>query len=154
MDTRIVKGYEKHTWFILFIFGFLMVIASPINLRGAPPNPPSPESMTGLTLDEISARVPGITGYISGISRQLGNFMLLAGALMMGIAANPYRRGEKWAWYVSWILPVSLIIQIINSLATGGFLWEVDLASLLVILAGLLLPYRKFFPKNQIVPVK
>jgi len=99
-------------------------------------------------LDEIASRVPGILVYIGGIARQLGNFMLATGVLLAGIAAVPYRRGEKWAWYISWIFPVVLIIQIANSLSTGGYLVELDFAFLFVALAGLFMPYRKFFPKR------
>jgi len=42
-------------------------------------------------------------------------------------------------------MPVLLIIQLVNNLATGGFLWQLDLAVLVLVLAGLLLPYRRFF---------
>lgn len=146
MDTKVEKGYEKYAWVIIFIFGFLAVITAPIILSGRPPNPPSPEGMTGLTLEEIDTRIPGMNSYIASISRQLGNFMLAMGVLLMGIAAVPYRKGEKWAWYTCWILPVLLLIQLANS--RGGFGWQADLVSLLVALAGLFMPYRKFFPKQ------
>ena len=146
------KAYVKYAWIILFVFGLLAVIAAPINLLGTPPNPPSPEGMTGLTLDQMATRIPGVLGYIGGISRQLGNFMLVMGVLTMGLAAVPYRKGEKWAWYISWIFPVLLGIQLANSFATGGFLWQVDAGSLVVVLAGLFMPYRKFFPKQRVAP--
>ena len=146
MITSVEKGYVKYAWIIFFVFGFLSVITAPILFTGHPPNPPSPEGMTGLTLEEMNARIPGIRGYISSISRQLGNFMLAMGVLLMGIAAFPYRKGKRWAWYTCWIMPVLLLIQLVNS--RGGHLWQVDLASLLVALAGLFMPYRKFFPKQ------
>ncbi len=120
------KPAEKYAWIIIFVFGVLWLIAAPINLQGRPPDPPSPEATTGLTLDEMAARLPGLRDYIGGISRQLGNFMLVIGMLLAGIGAVPYRKGEKWAWYACWIIPVSLVIQIANSLATGGYLWQVS----------------------------
>jgi hypothetical protein len=150
MSTSVEPGYVKYAWIIFFVFGLLWVAAAPINLRGTPPNPPSPEGTTGLTLNQLDARIPGIHGYISSISRQLGNFMLAMGVLIMGIAAIPYRKGEKWAWYICWILPVSLVIQLANS--RGGFGWQADFAFIFVLLAGLLMPYRKFFPKERIAP--
>jgi hypothetical protein len=146
MDTRIEKGYVKYAWIILFFFGFLAFNTAPILLSGRPPDPPSPERTTGLTLPEIGTRIPGILDYISSISTQLGNFMLAMGVLLMGIAAVPYRKGEKWAWYTCWSLPVLLVIQLANS--RGGHLWQLDLASIFVVLAGLFLPFRKFFPKQ------
>ena len=115
MGITVEKWYVKYAWIIFFMFGLLWVIAAPINLLGTPPNPPSPEGMTGLTLAEMGARIPGLHGYISSISVQLGNFMLAVGVLIIGIAAVPYRRGDEWAWYIFWILPVNLVIQLINS---------------------------------------
>ena len=123
------------------------MVSSPIGLLGIPPNPPSPESTSGLTLDQIATRIPGILNYVSGIARQLGNFMLAMGVLIMGIAPVPFRKGEKWAWYISWIIPVLLVIQLANS--EGGYLWQLDFAFIFVVLAGLFLPYRKFFPKKE-----
>ncbi len=144
------KPFQKYAWIIIFVFGVLWVIAAPINLQGRPPDPPSPEGTTGLTLDQMEARIPGIHSYIGSISRQLGNFMLALGVLIMGIGAVPYRKGEKWAWYVCWILPVSLIIQLVNS--RGGFGWQADFAFIFVLLAGLFMPFRKFFPTQPVTP--
>ncbi|HEY5903096.1 MAG TPA: hypothetical protein VIU39_11120 [Anaerolineales bacterium] len=146
MATKSEKWYVKYAWILIFLFGLLTVIAAPINLLGTPPNPPSPEKLTGLTLDQIEARTPGMLDYISSISRQLGNFMLAMGVLLMGIASVPFRKGERWAWYISWILPLLLVIQLVNS--RGGFGWQADLVSLGIALAGLFLPLRKFFPKR------
>lgn len=110
------------------------------------PTHPSPEVTTGLTLDQMAARIPGLLAYISSISRQLGNFMLAMGVLLTGIVAFPYRRGEKWAWYTLWIVPVLLLVQFLNS--NGGLGWQFDLGLVPVTLAGLLLPYRMFFPRT------
>ncbi|QQG48896.1 MAG: hypothetical protein HY247_00840 [archaeon] len=151
-EPRTEKAYVKYAWVIFFIFGLLSVISSPIGLLGIPPNPPSPESATGLTSSQIAARIPGISDYIGSIARQLGNFMLAMGVLTMGIAAVPFRRGEKWAWYIFWILPILLIIQLTNSFLStpgGGFGWQFDFAFIFIILLGLFLPYRKFFPKRR-----
>ena len=55
MGTSLEKRYIKYAWIIFFIFGFLTVIAAPINLSGRPPNPPSPEGGTGLTQDQMDS---------------------------------------------------------------------------------------------------
>ena len=143
MNATAEKWYVRYPWIIFFLFGLLTVMAAPINLLGTPPNPPSPEAATGLSRAEMGAQMPGILDYIAGISRQLGNFMLAMGVLLMGVAAFPYRQGEKWAWYVSWIVPVLLLIQLANS--RGGLGWQADVAFLILAVVALLLPYRKFF---------
>ena len=146
------KGYEKHAWIIIFVFGLLAAISSRGQLLGMSPNPPSAEVTTGLTLDQIAARTPGILDYVASIDRQLGNFMLATGVLVTAIAAVPYRRGDRWAWYTCWIIPILIVIQLANSFLStpgGGLGWQLDLAFIFVILASLFLPYRKFFPKKQ-----
>ena len=52
-------GFQKHAWLIFFILGIGAVIAAPIQLAGNPPNPPSAEGTTGLTVDEITADARG-----------------------------------------------------------------------------------------------
>ena len=157
MSTPAEKAYAKHAWVIFFVFGLLSVVTGIAIVAGFLPNPPSPESTTGLTMDQIAAQVPGINAYISGLARQLGNFMVGMGVLLTGVAAVPLRRGETWAWYACGIMPVVIVGQLANSFAisnftSGGFLWQLDLASLLVVLAGLLVSYRKFFPKDRVAP--
>ncbi len=72
--------------------------------------------------------------------------MLAMGVLIMAIAAVPYRKGERWTWYVSWMIVILIVVQLINS--NFGYLWQLDFAFLFVIMASLFLPYRKFFPKE------
>jgi len=145
--TAVKRSYWMWTWGIFFVLGLLTVIASPINLLGNPPDPPSPEGVTGLRSAEISARIPGMPEYIGSISRQLGNFMLASGLLMMAVAAVPFRRGERWAWYAMWVIPLLLLIQFLNS--RGGNGWQFDFGGIFVTIAGLLLPLRRFFPKRS-----
>lgn len=155
MDASGEKGYAKHVWIIFLVFGIgavtagLSILASVIQV-----DPPSAERTTGLTLDQLAARVPGIDAYVSGLARQLGNFMIAMGVLLTGIAAVPFRRGDRWAWYACLIMPVLVGVQLANSFAiynftSGGFLWQWDLVSLVVVLAGLVMSYRTFFPKDR-----
>jgi hypothetical protein len=138
--------FRRHGWWIFFLLGIGAVLAAPIELLGRPPDPPSAEGITGLSLDEIGERVPGIPRFISSISRQLGNFMLTSGVLMAAIAAIPFRKGERWAWWAMWTAPLLLLIQFVNSNFGSG--WWADLGLVPVTLAALLAPYRKFFPKR------
>jgi hypothetical protein len=46
-------------------------------------------------------------------------------------------------------MPVNIGIQLANSFTGGGFLWQLDFASLIVVLAALLFSFRTFFPKDS-----
>jgi hypothetical protein len=133
----------KRAWLIFFLLGIGAAVAAPIGLLGRPPDPPSPEGTTGLTLAEISERIPGMSTYIASIARQLGNFMLATGVLMAAVAAGPFRRGERWAWYSMWTAPVLLTIQFLNSRFGNG--WQLDLGLIPVTIAGLVVTYRASF---------
>ncbi len=138
----------RRAWLLFFVLGVLAAIAGPFFfLLGIPPDPPSPEGFTGLSSEEIAARIPGMAGYVGSISTQLGNFMLTMGVLMAAIAAGPFRRGERWAWYVFWVVPLMVLIQFLNS--RGGLGWQFDLGLFFATIAGLLWPFRLFFPKRS-----
>lgn len=139
--------FQKHGWWIFFLLGVGAVLAAPIQLRGRAPNPPSPEGITGFSLAEIGEHVPGMPGFIASLSRQLGNFMLTSGLLMAAIAAIPFRKGERWAWWAMWSAPLLLLIQFINSNFGSG--WWADLGLIPVTLVALIAQFRKFFPKSR-----
>ena len=65
-------------------------------------------------------------------------------AFALVLALIPFRRGERWAWYTLWMLP--LLWLSLYALAP-------DLLFYLVLAvfsaAGLVLPYRTFFPRPQ-----
>lgn len=139
---------SKTAWLLFFALGALSVVAAPIQLLGNPPDPPSPQGFTGLSSEEIAARIPGMRGYTSSIARQLGNFMLATGLLWMAIAAMPFRKGERWAWWAMWTAPLAILVQLLNS--RGGSGWQVDLVFVLGTTAGLIWPFRRFFPKRPV----
>jgi len=60
--------------------------------------------------------------------------------LALILALIPFRRGERWAWYTLWMLP--LLWLSLFALAPDLRLY---LALAIVTAAGLILPYRRFF---------
>lgn len=68
---------------------------------------------------------------------------------IMAIAYFSYRKGERWAWYVLWYLPVFFVYLLVNDLAVGGSSSSVVILFLIISLIGLLLPYRRLFPKSS-----
>ena len=60
----------------------------------------------------------------------------------------PFKRHERWAWYALWMLPLQWLAQ---------FVFFPDLAYLTLALlttVGLILPYRRFFPREQPIRVE
>ena len=57
----------------------------------------------------------------------------------------PFRRGEKWAWYATWILPIGLALPATTT-DPGIAIYYYVVAG--VCLLGLLLTMRDFFSKR------
>ncbi len=63
-----------------------------------------------------------------------------------------YKKGEKWAWYASWSMPVGISVAQLNLYLLTGSIIVIILALVFVATAllGLFLPYRQFFPRKTI----
>jgi hypothetical protein len=57
----------------------------------------------------------------------------------------PFRRGEKWAWITTWVLPVGLALPAINDPDIA--LYYFAIAALCIL--GLLLTMRDFFSNSE-----
>lgn len=80
----------------------------------------------------------------------LAYFLLLA-----TVVATGYRRGERWAWYVTWTYPAAILGFAAVATVHGGWTGD-ELSSAMpavaavigLVLLGLLLPLRIFFPRR------
>jgi hypothetical protein len=68
---------------------------------------------------------------------------------VIAITLTGYRKGEKWAWYIMWFVPVLLVSDALFSVIFIGDVSQtlqfIPITTLTLL--GLLLPYRKFFPR-------
>lgn len=79
--------------------------------------------------------------------------LALIGLTVFGLAIilNSYRKGERWAWYTLWYYPI-LFASIFANYSSDAY-WAANSSLFLVLsLIGLLLSYRKFFPKTRVTP--
>lgn len=151
------RAYEKYAWILLFVSGllalivsvFIIVVPAPIGTAGV-------RNLTGITWEQIVSQSPAAAKLTAYFIAQFGIAQAGLGVLTMGISALGYRRGERWAWYVLWFVPIVGFGIAVKNLAVGGAFWlppapggEGSPLLLTITLLGLLLPYRKFFPKKQ-----
>jgi hypothetical protein len=69
----------------------------------------------------------------------LGTALVSLNILVLVMSLIPYRRGERWAWFTLWMLPLGWVPQ---------FVFLPDVSYLLLALfttGGLVLPYRTFY---------
>ena len=129
--TVAAKVYEKYAWVLVTIIGAIGVIESFAMIAGI-----------------HDSALPAVSGYSLYIA-QLGGISLFGyGITGIAISMTAYRKGERWAWYVLWYLPIYFIIGTALNYQQGGSGWPVIIVFLLISLAAMLLPYRIFFPKK------
>jgi len=138
------RRLEEWAWVLLFLpglggaaFSLVFLFSGPTDLQtqelvGQGWAQWSAEQPDGARLAELGFGLAGVNGF-------------LAGVFGMVIAAGPYRRGERWAWYLLLLFPVLLLGAQYVNLKTGLGI-DADLPVLLALMAGgLLLPLRRFF---------
>jgi len=153
-SPRVEKAYSKHAWIFLFVFGILWLLYGFSLLIIPTPELSTPfESIAGIPWSELVASSPRVANVLIYLTRALGVLALLASIFIIAVSAKSYRRGERWAWYISWLLPVlggTFLALDVSSGAGGSYVLFYDALFLILPLPGLLLPYRKFFPRRQL----
>ena len=142
------KAYEKHAWLLLFAVGIVIFILGLFVAIGGGSADPDFPAIAGMTYDELRSSNPGVADYIDFFRLNLGLFLLGFAVFTMAVAWKSFRKGEKWAWYVLWSLPLIFGLGAATNLSAGGVGWPLLTALGITSLAGLLLPIRKFFPKS------
>lgn len=143
------RWYQRWAWVLPFLSGLLAIFSGVyLAVYGRPgPGELAGFSSVGQTWAELVAADPGLAGYISQLFVFLGSIFVVTGLLVAVIAVTAFRRGERWAWYVLWSLP-PLYLVIIGVDVTSRFphLWAFYSVHLALVVLGLLLPIRQFFP--------
>ncbi len=131
-STVTAKGYEKNAWILVAILGLAGIAFSLPLILGI----------------QIDVSLPALTSTQTYLARVAG--MSLLGFAFFGliIAYTAFRKGEKWAWYLTWYLPIYLFYSTADNYVQGGGNWPLYFVFLVISLAGLLLPYRMFFSKK------
>jgi hypothetical protein len=103
-----------------------------------------------MSLSELEALNSAATKLIFWLVGTLGNLKMNWSLFIIAITLTGYRKGEKSAWYAMWLAPAVLVCQAIFDAVYLGDVNEVlkwiPITTISVV--GLLLPYRKFFPKQ------
>ena len=121
------RVYEKYGWMILAVSAVFGIVAAVMTTL-----PP----LSWFT-DPVIVMAYSIMG-AWGVT--WAGFSIIA----LVLALIPFRRGERWAWFTLWMLP--LLWLALFALAPDLRLY---LALAIVTAAGLILPYRRFFSGPQ-----
>ena len=108
-------------------------------------------SSTGLTWAQLSSSDPRIGNFIASTLVDDGISGVGLAIFGMFVSATSFRKGEKWAWYASWTMPVGILTAQLNIYQLTGSTMVILLAVIFtaVSLLALFLPFRQFFPKKE-----
>ena len=159
-NPRAIKSYEKYAWVLLFAFWALHLILSvrdffptlqDLCLPCIPGGQTAIQSATGMTWNQLSSSNPRFANFLASTLVDDGISGVGLAIFGMIVSLTSFRRGEKWAWYVSWSMPIGILAAQLNVYQLTGSTMVILLTIVFVIvsLAALFLPYRQFFPKKQ-----
>jgi hypothetical protein len=120
------RAYEKYGWMVLSASAILGIVAAVVT-----------------TLPPLYVFSSPLYEGAYPIMGALGTALVGLNILALVMSVIPYRRGERWAWFTLWILPLGWVSQFV-------FLPDVSyLVLVFLTTAGLVLPYRRFFPGRE-----
>lgn len=151
--TKNERFYEKYAWIIFLVIGILVLLGGIPHMFGVNTDPALVESISGQTIEQLKSSSP--------MFFDLYNFYFSGGGLsdvgvaffLIVISIFAYRTGQKWAWYSLWFVPlffigwVFLVLSLPNQAQSSMLTPLLSFIGLSIV--GLLLPFRKFFPKNK-----
>jgi len=145
-----LQVYEKYAWVILLALGLLWFVVGLYSIflpEGVFET--DVQSVTNLPWSELKASSPLAADFVIFIYGLLGLLKLSWSFFVLAITLTGYRKGEKWAWYAMWSVPVLLVSNaLFSAIFTGDVSQTLQFIPITTItLLGLLLPYRKFFPR-------
>jgi hypothetical protein len=145
------RVYEKYAWVILLAVGLLwMVVGIVAVFQPEGIGETDVQSVTNMSWSELKASDPLAADFVIFVYGQSGLHGMHAAFFVIVIALTGYRKGEKWAWYTMVSVPVYLVS---GALFAAIFIGDVSqmlafIPITTIALLGLLLPYRKFFPRS------
>ena len=145
------KFYEKYAWAVFLIISIMVLAGAIPHTLGVNTDPALVQTISGKTIDELKISNPMFFNLYNFYFRGGGLSDLGFAFFLIVISLFAYRQGQKWAWYAFWFVPVYFLTWVALSLNLPSASQSSLLPPLIVIivlsLAGLFLPFRKFFPK-------
>lgn len=145
------KWYQKYAWVIFLVTGIFFLVSSfgSIFTGGEAEWSERFESITGAKWNLFATSDPRIFKFITLVNIESGVLQIFLAISIITISLTSYRKGERWAWYLFLLIPVTNLINAIVNEFYGVSIIRFSVPFLILFFVGLLLPYRKFFPKQR-----
>ena len=153
--------FERYAWIPLLVVILLMGLNGLTDLVAGGSEFQTGEtifmhSVTGISWNELRSQSPGVANLVDVLLRMAGVAEIMIALLNIMICLTGFRRGERWAWFALWLIPlwflvINLFILSVAKLPHSGSPVPVISGSILasICVAALGLSYRKFFRSQQ-----
>jgi hypothetical protein len=113
--------------------------------------------VTGMTWNELQTTSPTVARLIDTIFRANGASLTTVALLSLAICLSGFRKGERWAWYTLWALPMWMLLTVffvstVKKQPGAGTPVPVISGSILFVISAsmLLLSSPRFFRKDPV----
>lgn len=130
----------KISWMLVLAVAVLSVLSA--LYVGLAPTADQTE-LQGRTWEQFARQDPEVAGLYSMDLALLGMSIGAFAVLAVVLAAIPYRRGERWAWYALWVVPLlwgGVAARMFIDQYSAGSVYAVAAA---IAVVGLLIPIRR-----------
>ena len=108
--------FERSAWMLFLVIGLLEILFGWGDMIARVENDPAIlVSITGRTPAELKAQDPVFYAAMDHQQKVIGQILWITGALISIISLTAFRRGERWAWFTFWLIPVSMAIGAVSS---------------------------------------
>jgi len=98
---------QRNSWWSLVAIAGLLLLFGVLDVAaGVDADPAIPLALSGMTVDELRADSAIGLELFDFMTRANGWSLVLLGALLLTILLVPFRRGERWAWWTMWAIPL------------------------------------------------
>ena len=129
-NVRTPKAYEKYAWTLLFAFWALHFVLSVRDFFPSlqdfctaclPGAQTAIQTSTGMSWSQVASTNPRIASFLGSTLIDDGISGVGLAIFGMVVSLTSFRSGEKWAWYVSWLMPIGILAAQLNVyLLTGS----------------------------------
>lgn len=136
--------HQKYAWLLPFGLGLLLGLSA-LAILFIGPDGNEFQASTGVSWAELQASMPEVAQYIDRLDRLIGASFAGFAFLWAAISFGPFRRGDRWSWFVLWMVPLVLgTAAAVFFLRDAAGLGAYYAGATGLALIGLLLPIGRF----------
>src|SRR2546430_13180811 len=143
-NVRTPKAYEKYAWTLLFAFWAFHFVPSvrdffpslqDFGTACLPGAQTGIQTSTGMSWSQVASTNPRIASFLGSTLIDDGISGVGLAITGMVVSLTSFRRGEKWAWYVSWSMPIGILAAQLNVYLLTGSVMVIVLAAVFVLVS-------------------